>query len=108
MKQQNETFTLMCDCNTEAMLVEAEHENGVVDFSFAYLERTDKYNGVRMGLWQRIRFCWRVLTVGRPYADMVTLNEDKAMNLTRFLVDHLEHARDVREINKAKGALSDS
>jgi len=74
---------LMCDCYSHALLIEKWEEDGVKDLYISLYNRG--FSDPKMHWTQRLRWIWRILTVGHPYTDMVILNESKVKELQSFL-----------------------
>ena len=40
-----------------------------------------------MGLYQKLRYCWQILSTGKPFIDEITLNKDN----TKVLITELNN-----------------
>ena len=79
-----------CDCFGHALEVRRDME--IVDgkithknFEICIWERYGESNR-KMSWRERIRWCWQVLRTGRPWADQVTISDDKAKKLAEFIL----------------------
>ena len=74
-----------CDCGSEGIMVshERDEENGLPLIDFAYF--TEGHDGRTLTLRQRLKWCWRILITGKPWTDMVTLNQKSARELGKHL-----------------------
>lgn len=81
--KENKTFFIPCDCRSEILMIEYDHEIKMADFAIY-----EHYIGHRhkLSLWQRIRYCWRVLVHKKPYADQLMFNHKQLMDLKNFLI----------------------
>lgn len=80
MKTDDSMF-LMCDCNSHALFV--EKFKGEPEVYISLFERG--YDGKQMSLFERLRWCWRILTHGHPWTDSVILSKDNQKLLTDFI-----------------------
>lgn len=74
-----------CDCGDEGIMISYEmEEDGMpsIDLAFFGYGHQDK----TLDLKSRIRFCWKVLTTGRPWADEVIMNSKTAGELGKELI----------------------
>ncbi len=67
-----------CECKCGAIYVDYDPTWGL---EIALLQRD-----VKRSWWNRLRVAWSALR-GRPYTDMVILNDDQIANLVDYLVD---------------------
>jgi hypothetical protein len=79
---ENKTFFIPCDCRSEILMIEYDHEYKMADV--AIYESYVSYNH-KMSFWQRIRYCWRVLRYKKPYADQIMLDNKQLIELKQFL-----------------------
>jgi len=78
-----------CNCGTE--IINIDRDIWVVDkgkrynieFHFAIF-----YCGSSSTLWQRLRYCWKILTTGQGYSDQVILDEPEAQRLAAELTKY--------------------
>lgn len=81
--KENKTLFIPCDCRNEILMIEYDHEIGMADFAIY-----EHYVGHRhkLSLWQRLRYCWRVLIHKKPYSDQLMLDNEQLKDLKDFLV----------------------
>lgn len=81
--ESDKKFYMECDCLGEGIIVEKEDESGVYDISFFNkgFQSKDK-----MPWSYRFRLIWKIIRTGVPYADMITVNKQKAKRLGEFLI----------------------
>lgn len=80
--KENKTLFIPCDCRNEILMIEYDHEIRMADFAIYehYIGHTHK-----LSLWQRLRYCWRVLLYNKPYSDQMMLNNKQLQDLKAFL-----------------------
>ena len=67
-----------CTCGCGVLLLERDEDDGYLEL--AYLHRIPSH-----GLVWRLRQAWAGLR-GKPYADMVMLDQEEVANLTDYLI----------------------
>lgn len=78
----NKTLFIPCDCRSEILMIEYDHDIKIADL--AIYENALSFSH-KMSLWQRIRYCYRVLIYKKPYADQITLNHKQLLDLKSFM-----------------------
>jgi hypothetical protein len=78
--QENKTLFIPCDCRSEILLIEYDHEMKMADFAIYETNISNK-----MSLWQRLEYCWQILVKKKPYADAIILNNKQLIDLKIFL-----------------------
>jgi MoaA/NifB/PqqE/SkfB family radical SAM enzyme len=78
----NKTLFIACDCRSEILMIEYDHEIKIADL--AIFENYTNYSH-KMSLWQRLRYCFRVLFQKKPYSDQIVLNNKQLSDLKNFL-----------------------
>lgn len=78
----NKTLFVPCDCRSEILMIEYDHEIKIADL--AIYEHYFSYKH-KMSFWQRLRYCWQVLWNKKPYADQMTLNDKQLLEIKVFL-----------------------
>jgi hypothetical protein len=78
----NKTLFVPCDCRSEILFIEYDHEIKIADLSIYETPVSHKH---KMSLWQRLRYCYQVLIKKKPYADQITLNSKQLLELKSFL-----------------------
>ena len=78
----NKTLFIPCDCRSEILCVEYDHELKMADFAIYHNKSAFSF---KMSLWQRLRYCWQVLWYKKLYADMITLDNKQLKDLQSFL-----------------------
>lgn len=78
----NKTFFVPCDCGSEVLMIEYDHETRTAEFAIFETRYAYRY---KMSLWQRLRYIWQVLVHKRPYADQTILGRHELANLKSFL-----------------------
>jgi len=72
---------LKCECSGHALEVEYDIYDKQYWFSMWHLGN----NGAILRWSERIRWCWRILTTGHPWADHVILSEERKNELVEYL-----------------------
>jgi hypothetical protein len=80
--KENKTLFIPCDCKSEILVIEYDHEWNIADLA---IYQTDSALKAKMSLWQRLRYCWQVLWYKKPYADEIVLNNKQLLELKLFL-----------------------
>ena len=80
--KENKTLFIPCDCGSEILMIEYDHEIKIANF--AIYEHPVAYKS-KMSLWQRIRYCYQILFNKKPYADQTSLNKKQLKELRAFL-----------------------
>ena len=80
--KENKTLFIPCSCKSEVLVIEYDHEINMADF--AIFENYTNY-GKKMSLWQRLRYCYKVLFEKKPYVDQMMLDKNQLKDLQKFL-----------------------
>jgi hypothetical protein len=79
---ENKSLFIPCSCKSEILVIEYDHEIQLADL--AIFENYTNYSH-KMSLWQRLRYCFRVLVHKKPYADQLVLDNNQLKDLQKFL-----------------------
>ena len=79
---EDRTLFIPCDCRSEILMIEYDHHLKMADLA---IYETDAAYRAKMSLWQRLRYCWRVLWHKKPYADEIMLDHKQLKELKQFL-----------------------
>jgi len=80
--KENKTIFIPCSCKSEILAIEYDHEIEMADL--AMFENYTNYSN-KMSLWQRLRYCYKVLFDKKPYSDQVVLDKNQLKDLRKFL-----------------------
>jgi hypothetical protein len=80
--KENKTLFIPCSCKSEILVIEYDHEIQLADL--AIFEHYTNYSH-KMSLWQRLRYCYKVLFETKPYADQMVLDNKQLKDLQKFL-----------------------
>lgn len=80
--QENKTLFIPCDCRSEILMIEYDHEIQMADFAIYEFLQSHRS---KMSLWQRLRYIWRVLVHKKPYADQIVLDKKQLFDLKTFI-----------------------
>jgi hypothetical protein len=80
--KENKTLFIPCSCKSEILVIEYDHEIQLADL--AIFEHYTNYSH-KMPLWQRLRYCFKVLFEKKPYADQMVLDNKQLKDLQKFL-----------------------
>jgi hypothetical protein len=85
---QTPKTTILCSCSCHALCIESDPDWGL-DIAFWKSGHDYTYS------WrQRLRHIWRVIRVGHPYADSITLDSpEKVQELIDALQEHIENVK---------------
>lgn len=77
----NKTKTIKCSCYSELLHLEWDEELKLLDLSiWAHYGSKNKLS------WrQRLRYCWRILTSGKPYGDQMILDKESISAIVEYL-----------------------
>lgn len=75
------TKTIRCSCYHEMLHLSWDEELNILDMSIWAPYSTD----TKMSWKQRLRYCWRILTHGKPYGDQLVLEKDHIDELAEYL-----------------------
>ena len=76
-----------CSCGSELIRLSYDTEDEWCELSMAFWDYGQPYNSFK--LKERIRWCWRILTHGKPYDDMVLLDTIQAAKIRSFIDGYL-------------------
>ena len=79
---ENKSLFIPCSCKSEILVIEYDHEIQLADL--AIFENYTNYSN-KMSLWQRLRYCYKVLFEKKPYADQMVLDNKQLKDLKEFL-----------------------
>lgn len=79
--------TIKCACYHELFHLEWDEEFEQLNVSIWSPYSTD----TRMSWRQRLRYCWRILTKGRPYGDQLILEKQHIAELVDYLIEVQNH-----------------
>ena len=80
--KENKSLFIPCSCKSEILVIEYDHEIQLADL--AIFEHYTNYSH-KMSLWQRLRYCYKVLFERKPYADQMVLDNKQLKDLQKFL-----------------------
>ena len=78
----NKELFLKCSCGTHGLQVNHE-DDFCEEVEFSYWQR---YLDGRLGFKERLRWAWRILRTGNPWADHITLDQEDKEKLINFLM----------------------
>lgn len=78
----NKTLFIPCDCRSEILMIEYDHEIKMADFAIYEHQIVHKS---KMSFWQRLRYVYHILVNKKPYADQIILNHKQLSDLKIFL-----------------------
>jgi hypothetical protein len=81
-QDQNKTIFLLCDCKSEVLVIDYDSDYQLADFSI--YENFASYSN-KMSLWQKIRYMYKVMVTGNPYADQMVFNREQLKEIKDFL-----------------------
>lgn len=76
-----ETKFIQCECQGEGMGIDYDQEDGLYYFSYWSQGLSNK----RLGMRDKIRYCWRVLTKGKAFEDEIVFSSEKAKELSSWI-----------------------
>lgn len=79
---ENKILFTLCDCKSEILVIEYDSEFEIADLAI-YETGCSYRNKIR--LWQKLRYCWRVIVGNKPFADQIMLTKKQIRELKDFL-----------------------
>jgi hypothetical protein len=73
---------LQCDCESEVLVINYESDIKMADM--AIYEHPVSFRS-KMSFYQKLRYIWRILVNGRPYADQIILNNAQLKSIKDFI-----------------------
>ena len=79
---------IMCDCSSHMFQIERYYED-------------KRDNGFNLAIWhyghngnirrwkERLRWCWRILKTGNPWADSIIITNEKAKEISNFILNEV-------------------
>lgn len=80
--QKNKTQFILCDCANEILFVEYDEEYEMADI--AIFETRSSFEASK-SWYQKLRYCYRILTGKDAYSDQMMLTKDQMRQLKDFL-----------------------
>jgi hypothetical protein len=77
MSEKDTKYYVMCDCESHALVLEQDDELKTLYVS-PFIRGFD---GHKLSISDRLRWCWMILTTGLPWCDFIILNVDKVKHL---------------------------
>jgi hypothetical protein len=89
-----------CSCSSEILAVDYDEDIKMLDLCiYKHYSNSDKLN-----LWDRLRYCFKVLKEGSPYSDqmMIAVDSPDFLTLLEYLnkISKLNHNQHIQEILK--------
>jgi len=88
MNENFESLFVKCDCGTHMLEVqryyEDIHDQGFY-LTFWHYGRVNR----PMSLRERMRWCWRILRTGDPWADGIIANNETAKKISDYITKYL-------------------
>ena len=74
---------LLCECSCEILLVTKDDD----DINFSIYSKGNFRN--KPNIFQRLKYCWYHLTTGEQFDDQIVLSNQKARELSEWLLNNL-------------------
>ena len=84
-KKMHQSSTVFCDCMSDAIIVSRFSDETEICISM-----WEQRGGGSIDWKQKLRYIWRILTVGYPYEDDVIITPDEALQLASVLTRYAE------------------
>lgn len=84
MQNTSESLFIKCDCSGHMLEVE-RYDEGDLDVGFNISCWHYGHDGNIRRWKDRLRWCWRILITGNPWADSITLNDKRALEICKFI-----------------------
>lgn len=77
--KDTKTLFCLCDCKTEVLVIEYDHQLKIADLAIYKL-----YSNKNFGFFDRIRYMLRILFTGKPYGDQMVLTQKHLKDIKNF------------------------
>lgn len=88
--RQSKAFIFPCDCCCEGLVVVKQdddfNECDGAPFINIALYRMGSYDNNKLSWRERLRWIWRIIRVGNPYEDMVSMRSNVARNFAYHIL----------------------
>lgn len=83
--KNTKTFFCLCDCKTEVLVIEYDHELKIADLCIyeSYLKKN-------LSFWDRIRYIVKIVLTGKPYHDQIILTQKQLKDIKNFCASILD------------------
>lgn len=83
-----ENHYIKCECGSELIVVEPDNDDAII-----YMSMFEKGidNNYSMTLREKLRWCWHILTTGKPFTDELVLSYSEAKKLGNYLIKVTEN-----------------
>lgn len=81
---ENKTLFIPCGCRSEILVIEYDHELKMADIAIYEHSVSFRY---KISFLQRLRYCWSILWLKKPYADQIMLDNRQLLDLKNFIND---------------------
>lgn len=79
---ENTVLFTLCDCKSEILVIEYDAEIKMADLAIYEVGYSFRN---KMSLWQKIRYCWRVIMNNRPFGDQIVVTQAQIKEIKEFL-----------------------
>jgi hypothetical protein len=76
----NKTLFILCSCGSEVLYINYDHELKLADLAIF-----TSFYGHKMSLYQKLRYCYNVLFLGKPYYDQIVFSDKELKSLKDFI-----------------------
>ena len=82
MSKNKEAFVI-CDCHSEGLYLESYPDDKILYLSFF----SHGVNPKKLTLFSKLRYIWYILKAGRPFADQLVFNFNKANSIAKKIIE---------------------
>jgi hypothetical protein len=79
---------IRCDCTAELLHLQYDSQDDLIYLSIYEMGSNKNH---KMGLWDRLRFAFRVLFTGTPYGDQLVLKDEQLNQIYEFREKVINH-----------------
>lgn len=76
-----EELYIKCSCHSEGIYLSYDKEDKFYYLSMFILG----YRSKGLSFKDKVRWCWHILTKGKPYTDQLVLSKDSAREISNFI-----------------------
>ena len=82
---------IKCTCGGDLLEIERYKEDHPSDKGFYFVFwNYGQWGKAPMSWRQKLRWCWHILKTGNPWSDMIIIDDEKALEISTFLLKNAE------------------
>ena len=90
MNDNIKSHFIKCNCYTHMLECKRYNYDNISDQGFQFTIWNYGHEGEKIWKWKdRIRWCWRILKTGNPWADNIVATNESAHELANYILENL-------------------